>query len=64
MCEDALAIYREFGSRGIAISRPFVGNGLWVASVTDPDGFRLDFESPADAPEETLYSEGQTAPAG
>jgi catechol 2,3-dioxygenase-like lactoylglutathione lyase family enzyme len=56
MCEDALAIYRDLASRGIPATRPFVGNGLWVTSVTDPDGYRLDFESPTDAPEETVYS--------
>ena len=33
MCEDALALYREFKARGVqARSRPFVGNGLWVVS--------------------------------
>ena len=57
MCEDALAIYRELESRGVAASRPFVGNGLWVTSVSDPDGFRLDFESIAEVPEETEYSD-------
>ena len=56
MCADALAINRELISRGIPASRPFVGNGLWVTSVTDPDGYRLDFESPTDVPEETLDS--------
>jgi lactoylglutathione lyase len=56
MCADALAIYRELISRSIAAQRPFVGNGLWVTSVRDPDGYRLDFESPTDAPEETIYS--------
>ena len=57
MCGDALALYRELRSRGVEASRPFVGNGLWVTSVTDPDGFRLDFESPAEAPEDTVYAE-------
>jgi len=57
MCADALAIYHDLGSRGIAASRPFVGNGLWVTSVQDPDGYRLEFESPTDAPEETIHSE-------
>ena len=56
MCEDALDFYREIKSRGINASRPFVGNGLWVTSVTDPDGYKLDFESPTDAPEDTVYS--------
>ena len=42
---------------GIKAQRPFVGNGLWVTNVSDPDGYRLSFESPTDAPEETEYSE-------
>lgn len=54
MCEDALALYREFKLRGIQTrSRPFVGNRLWVVSLSDPDGYRIDFESPTDAPEES-----------
>ena len=54
MCEDALALYREFKSRGIQTRRrPYVGNRLWVVPVTDPDGYRMDFESPTDAPEES-----------
>jgi len=58
MCEDALALYREFKSRGVEIKkRPFVGNRLWVVSVTDPDGYRIEFESPTDAPEETELEE-------
>lgn len=56
MCADAIAIYRDLISRGVAAERPFVGNGLWVTSVWDPDGYRLDFESPTDVPEETVYS--------
>lgn len=56
MCADALALYHEFTSRGIAASRPFVGNGLWVTTVKDPDGYRLDFGSPTDVPEDTEYS--------
>ena len=57
MCADAIAIYRELVSRGIAAQRPFVGNGLWVTSLSDPDGYRLDFESPTDVPEDTIYSD-------
>jgi lactoylglutathione lyase len=57
MCEDALAIYHEAKLRGIAARRnPFVGNRLWVVSFSDPDGYRVDFESPTDVPEETEYS--------
>ena len=58
MCDDALALYREFKSRGIETrKRPFVGNRLWVVSLTDPDGYRIDFESPTDAPEESELEE-------
>ena len=58
MCEDALALYREFKSRGIQTrKRPFVGNRLWVVPLTDPDGYRIDFESPTDAPEESELEE-------
>lgn len=57
-CKDALALYKDFKSRGIAAERPFVGNGMWVTSVQDPDGYKLDFESLTDVPEETVFSEG------
>ncbi len=57
ICEDALEIYREVTARGIRASRPFVGNGMWVTSLSDPDGYRIEFESYTDVPEETEYSE-------
>jgi hypothetical protein len=57
MCEDALAVYHRVRVKGVEIERPFVGNHLWVTSLTDPDGYRVDFESPTDVPEETVYSE-------
>lgn len=58
MCEDALALYREFKSRGIQLrKRPFVGNRLWVVPLADPDGYSIEFESPADAPEESEFEE-------
>jgi lactoylglutathione lyase len=56
MCTDAIAIYEEITARGVAAERPFVGNRLWVTSVIDPDGYRIEFESPTDAPEETIYT--------
>lgn len=56
-CKDALAIYRDLTSRGVQAKRPFVGNGMWVTQVTDPDGYNLFFESPTDAPEETVLSD-------
>lgn len=55
-CEGALAIYREVTSRGIAADRPFVGNHMWVVGLTDPDGYRLFFESVTDAPEDSVWS--------
>ena len=56
-CGDAIAVYHTSRARGLDPSRPFVGNGLWVTSLIDPDGYRLDFESPTDVPEETVYSD-------
>ena len=56
-CQDALAIYREFKSRGVEAKQPFVGNSMWVTSVVDPDGYKLDFESVTDAPEESVYED-------
>ena len=57
ICENALELYREFLSRGINAKEPFVGNNMWVTSVSDPDGYNLYFESDTDVPEETIYSE-------
>jgi lactoylglutathione lyase len=56
VCDDALAIYHEVTARGIRASRPFVGNGMWVTSLRDPDGYSVEFESPTDVPEETVYA--------
>ena len=55
-CKDALALYHGFKSRGIQAKNPFVGNHMWVTIVSDPDGYKLDFESPTDVPEDTEYS--------
>lgn len=57
ICRDALALYRSFSANGIAPRRPFVGNGMWVTSLTDPDGYELHFESPTDVAEHTEYTE-------
>jgi len=59
ICEDALAIHREVTSRGIKASRPFVGNRMWVAPLSDPDGYKIFFESYTDAPEESVFSESE-----
>ena len=50
MCNDAIVLYRQFRSRGLDATTPFVGNALWVTSVSDPDGYKLEFESPTDVP--------------
>jgi catechol 2,3-dioxygenase-like lactoylglutathione lyase family enzyme len=57
MCDDAIALYHQYRNRGLDPSEPEVGNGLWVTQVTDPDGFKLLFESPTDVPEDTKLSE-------
>jgi len=59
-CEDALALYRDFISRGLEASEPQVGNSMWVTHLFDPDGYCLEFESPTDTPEETKLSELQS----
>lgn len=56
-CEDALALYHEFVNKGLKVREPFVGNNMWVVIVEDPDGYKLDFESRTDVPEETTYTE-------
>jgi uncharacterized glyoxalase superfamily protein PhnB len=56
-CEDAVALFHEFRSRGIEAQEPFVGNSMWVTCFNDPDGYKLDFESMTEVPEETKLSE-------
>jgi lactoylglutathione lyase len=57
MCADAISVYHAAIARGLTPARPFVGNKLWVTSLTDPDGYHLDFESPTDVPEDTVYTD-------
>ena len=56
-CEDAIALYRELRSRDLEAREPFVGNSMWVTGLSDPDGYKLDFESATDVPEDTALSE-------
>ena len=56
-CDDAIAFYRAAKSRGIDASEPRVGNGLWVTTATDPDGYELLFESSANVAEGISLSE-------
>lgn len=57
ICNDALLIYRELISKNIPTKKPFVGNGMWVVGLSDPDGYNLFFESSTDMPEDSEYSE-------
>ncbi len=57
LCDDAVRLYHEFRGRGLDASRPMVGNGMWTTQVKDPDGYNLFFESPTDAPEESVLPE-------
>ena len=56
-CKDSLAIYRQAKVRGLQPQRAFVGNAMWVTNLSDPDGYRISFQSPTDVPEETEYEE-------
>jgi lactoylglutathione lyase len=60
VCKDAVAIYRDLIARGLSPARPSVGNGMWVTPIADPDGYELYFESPTDAPEETVLPDDAT----
>ena len=57
-CTDALAIYREAANRGIcALHEPQVGNFAWEVFFADPDGYKINFSSPTDLPDETRLSD-------
>lgn len=57
MCNDAVALYKEFLQKGISPQEPFVGNNLWVVQLADPDGYDICFESQTEVAEGTNYSE-------
>lgn len=57
-CSDAVAVYREAAARGLhALREPQVGNFAWEVFFADPDGYKINFSSPTDLPEETRLSE-------
>ena len=56
MCNDALALYKEFLQNSLSPQEPFVGNNLWVVELIDPDGYKILFESPTDVADGTRYS--------
>ena len=56
-CADALALYDAALAGGLEpVREPQVGNGLWELGYADPDGYRINFASPTDLPEELLLS--------
>lgn len=57
ICDDALQLHDQFKARGLDATRPFVSNGMWLTSLADPDGYRLDFESDTEVPEGTRLGE-------
>jgi lactoylglutathione lyase len=55
-CKDALALYEGFKSRRLSASEPEVGNAMWYTTLSDPDGYRIQFESATDVAEDTKLS--------
>ncbi|HIG54857.1 MAG TPA: hypothetical protein EYQ18_12950 [Candidatus Handelsmanbacteria bacterium] len=56
-CDDAVGFYRDVRPRGIVASEPHIGNDWWVTSLSDPDGYNLQFQSQTDAAEGSKLSE-------
>ena len=56
MCKDAVALYQAFRARRLAASEPEVGNAMWFTTLTDPDGYRIHFESATEVAEDTKLS--------
>lgn len=56
-CDNALLMYERATSNRLAVQEPFVGNNMWVVSLRDPDGYKINFESPTDVPEGTIYNQ-------
>jgi len=50
-CDDAMDVYERLVDRGIAVDPPIITfYGMKQVFVTDPDGYRLCFQNPADPP--------------
>jgi len=56
-CEDATTVWKDAAARGLDAPPPEVANGMWLAGFDDPDGYHLEFESPTDAPEDSVFGE-------
>lgn len=60
-CTDAIAIYLEAAARGVhPLREPQVGNFAWEVFFADPDGYKINFSSVTDLPDETLLSQVKT----
>lgn len=46
-CSDARTFHRAVSARGIEAADPFIGNGMHVVDLKDPDGHDIAFQSPA-----------------
>ncbi len=46
----------RFRARRLAASEPEVGNAMWFTTLTDPDGYRIHFESATEVAEDTKLS--------
>ena len=57
ICQDAIQLCTEFQQKGLTPTEPFVGNKMWVTSISDPNGYQLNFESATNVAEETKYSD-------
>lgn len=57
ICSNALAMYNKAVAAGLTVEEPFVGNHMWVVTLTDPDGCRVEFESNTLAPEGATLSQ-------
>ena len=55
ICNNAIQLFKEFQKNGLKPQEPFVGNRMWVTTISDPDGYQLHFESFTDVAEETMY---------
>jgi len=45
ICEDALALYQEFISKGINPAETFIGNNMWDVGVIDPNSYHLPLKA-------------------
>jgi lactoylglutathione lyase len=56
-CSNALAVYDAVVGAGVVVEEPMVGNHMWVVTLRDPDGCRIEFHSSTLDPEESTLSQ-------